>query len=73
MLSNIHQWKGPYMKHLVICVVVVILCAGVSYAQDNQAAKPASMTASLNKALGMYVFPAKDQKPEQQAADEQAC
>src|SRR5215470_4354876 len=32
-----------------------------------------SMTASLNKSLGVYVFPAKEQKPEQQAADEQAC
>jgi hypothetical protein len=31
------------------------------------------MTASLNKSLGVYVFPGKDQKPEQQAADEQAC
>jgi hypothetical protein len=37
------------------------------------AATSASMTASLNKSLGLYVFPAKDQKPDQQAVDEQAC
>jgi hypothetical protein len=37
------------------------------------AATPASMTASLNKSLGLYVFPAKDQKADQQAQDEQAC
>jgi len=42
-------------------------------AQASQAAAPASVTASLNKTLGVFVFPAKDQKPEQQSADEQAC
>jgi hypothetical protein len=31
------------------------------------------VTSSLNKSLGIYVFPAKNQTPEQQAKDEQAC
>lgn len=64
---------------------MLLLIAGLAYAQEkqavaqpdsSQAAKPAqsaSMTASLNKSLGLYVFPAKDQKPDQQAKDEQAC
>ena len=56
-----------------IFVVALLVLAGVVHAQNKEPAKPASMTASLNKALGMYVFPAKDQKPEQQSADEQAC
>jgi hypothetical protein len=42
-------------------------------AQAATTAAPASMTASLNKSLGLYVFPAKEQKPDQQATDEQAC
>jgi hypothetical protein len=59
-------------KHLVLVVVLFIL-ATIAHAQENEAAKPASMTASLNKALGVFVFPAQDQKPGQQQSDEQAC
>lgn len=54
-------------------VAGLLVFAAVVHAQETQAAKPASMTASLNKSLGLFVFPAKDQKPEQQASDEQAC
>ena len=61
------------LAFVVTLVVLVCLFAGLARAQEPTAAKPASMTASLNKALGLYVFPAKDQKPEQQAKDEQAC
>ena len=61
------------MNKLLVLVVLLFVIAGMVYAQETQTAKPASMTASLNKSLGVYVFPAKDQKPEQQAADEQAC
>jgi YMGG-like Gly-zipper len=61
------------MKKLLVLVVVLFVFAGMVCAQETQAAKPASMTASLNKSLGLYVFPAKDQKPDQQAKDEQAC
>jgi hypothetical protein len=58
------------MKKILILIAVLVLIAGLAYAQDTQ---PASMTASLNKNLGIYVFPAKDQKADQQAKDEQAC
>jgi hypothetical protein len=61
------------MNRFLVVVVVLLVVAGVASAQETTAAKPASMTASLNKSLGVYVFPAKDQKPEQQATDEQAC
>jgi hypothetical protein len=62
-------------------VVIVLFLAGSVQAQGTQAAQPQaapaapppSMTTSLNKNLGVYVFPAKEQKPEQQATDEQAC
>jgi len=54
-------------------VVLAFLASGFASAQEGQPAKPPSMTASLNKSLGVFVFPAKDQKPEQQATDEQAC
>jgi len=61
------------MRKLSVVVVVAFVLVSMGNAQETKAAKPASMTASLNKSLGVYVFPAKDQKPEQQAADEQAC
>jgi len=61
------------MKRQLVLIVVLLILAGLVRAQDTTAAKQASMTASLNKSLGVYVFPAKDQKPEQQAKDEQAC
>jgi hypothetical protein len=69
--------KGRDMKKelafVAAFVVVLFLLAGMAQAQETPAAKPASMTASLNKSLGLYVFPAKEQKPDQQATDEQAC
>jgi hypothetical protein len=58
------------MRKILSLVAVLLVLAGMVYAQDTQ---PASMTASLNKNLGIYVFPAKDQKPDQQSKDEQAC
>ena len=61
------------MKYSLVLVVGISFLASLAYAQETPPAKPASMTGSLNKALGLYVFPAKDQKPEQQATDEQAC
>ncbi|HEY6978911.1 MAG TPA: glycine zipper domain-containing protein [Chitinophagaceae bacterium] len=50
-------------------VLLFILClAGtVAFGQD------ASATTSLNKKLGLYIFPAKDQTPEQQQKDESYC
>ena len=61
------------MSKELVLIVAVLLFAGAADAQETQAAKPASMTASLNKSLGVFVFPAKDQTPEQQSKDEQAC
>ena len=61
------------MKPLPIVVILAFLASAYAGAQGTQAPQAASMTASLNKSLGMYVFPGKGQKPEQQAADEQAC
>lgn len=58
------------MKSLAIISVLVYLASASANAQSAQ---PTSVTASLNKSLGVYVYPAKDQKPEQQAIDEQAC
>ncbi len=61
------------MKIQLLVLVVLLAFVGTTSAQEAQPAKPASVTASLNKSLGVYVFPAKDQTPEQQAKDEQAC
>jgi hypothetical protein len=61
------------MKSLTVVVILTCLASVCAGAQETQSPQAASMTASLNKSLGMYVFPGKDQKPEQQAADEQAC
>jgi hypothetical protein len=61
------------MKKQLVLVIVLFVIAGVAHGQGTQTAQPASMTASLNKNLGIYVFPGKDQKPDQQATDEQAC
>jgi len=72
-LTFIISQKDSRMKKLLILAAGLVVLAGVVYAQDAQPAQPASMTASLNKNLGIYVFPAKDQKPDQQAKDEQEC
>lgn len=61
------------MKKILLLAAALLILAGSVYAQGTQAAQPASMTASLNKSLGIFVFPAKDQKPEQQSKDEQDC
>jgi hypothetical protein len=61
------------MKKLIVIPLGLFLLASVADAQETQAAKPAPTTASLNKSLGVFVFPAKEQTPEQQAKDEQAC
>ncbi len=58
------------MKYLTAAMILLFcLSSAIAFGQD----KPASMTTSLNKSLGIVVFPAKDQKPEQQSTDEQYC
>jgi hypothetical protein len=69
-LLNAYFFQEVDMKSLTMIVVLMCLASVLVHAQAPQ---PVSVTASLNKSLGMYVFPAKDQKPEQQAIDEQAC
>lgn len=59
-------------------VIIVLISVACAVAQDTtkKGAAPAggsSMTASLNKALGIYVFPAKEQTPDKQATEEQSC
>ena len=61
------------MKSLALIVALVSFAVACAGAQTTQTAQPSSVTASLNKSLGVFVFPAKDQKPEQQSLDEQAC
>lgn len=61
------------MKLLLLSVLLT--SSVIVYGQDTistPAAQP-SITASLNKSLGMFVFPAKDQAPAQQNQDEAAC
>jgi hypothetical protein len=61
------------MKSLAMIVALICFASACAGAQATQTAQPTSVTASLNKALGVFVFPAKEQKPEQQSLDEQAC
>ena len=63
------------MKTLSFLVALVFLGPAIATSQETQAqaTKPTTITQSLNKSLGVFVFPAKDQSPEQQAKDEQAC
>ena len=72
--SSNHTCRGGSpRKFFAIAVALLCLASGYAGAQETQPANTPSMTASLNKSLGVYVFPAKDQSPEQQAKDEQAC
>jgi len=54
---------------LLPCIVSFVFCCFVNIvlAQDN------SITASLNKKIGVYVFPAKNQTAEQTQKDESYC
>jgi len=50
----------------------ISICCGVTSLNAQDTTKKAS-TAALNKQLGMYVFPAKNQTAEQQQKDEKEC
>jgi hypothetical protein len=56
------------MKILGICLIT-ISCAGLAWAQ--QPGTPAQK--SISSHLGLHAFPARNQTPEQQQADEFAC
>ena len=55
--------------HAPYGVLLLMLCLAGTIAMGQNA----SPTASLNKKLGLYVFPAKDQTAEQQQKDETYC
>jgi hypothetical protein len=64
------------MRTFVVTAMLVAPALAFSQDQAQQQVtieKRTGMTASLNKSLGIYVFPAKDQDSETQAKDEQAC
>ena len=63
------------MKFPGICVLNILL-AGLLLAQqpaNSTAPSQGSGQKSISSHLGLHVFPAKDQRPEQQQADELAC
>ncbi len=63
------------MKYIAMFIAVALLASSCVLAQEAKgtAGQSTTITQSLNKKLGVYVFPAKDQAAEQQSKDEQAC
>jgi YMGG-like Gly-zipper len=63
------------MRHTSFVLALLLLASTFALSQQakDTTGTSAGVTASLNKSLGVFIFPAKDQKPEQQASDEQAC
>ena len=55
--------------------LALVIGAGLtqSVAAQQEGGQPASAAQQAKQKLGLVVFPAKDQTPQQQAADEQAC
>jgi hypothetical protein len=61
-------------KIAAIVLLVIVALAPSARAQQPAAAPAAAPTGFIpSSKLGLYVFPAKNQTPEQQTADEQAC
>jgi outer membrane lipoprotein SlyB len=68
MKKNTQSSCNPIHTLYLTCIYMLCIFTGKPvFAQDT------SSTASLNKKLGMFIFPAKDQKPEQQQKDEAYC
>jgi hypothetical protein len=59
---------NTFKKSIGGCLAVLVLASFTSSAQTDP-----SPGASVTKKLGMYVFPAKDQSPEQQDKDQNDC
>src|SRR4051812_34660711 len=55
------------LAHCLVFLFMFCLTGGVTFGQGTSA------TESLNKKLGLYIFPAKDQTKEQQQKDESYC
>src|SRR4051812_26124489 len=65
--------RTSMIKAAVINTITLVICVFCFVAGTTALGQNTSPTASLNKQLGVYVFPAKDQKPEQQQKDESDC
>ena len=58
------------MKKVVVAIVVSLLAA---WSQARSQSSPPADAGSMSKSLGLTVFPAKSQTPEQQQKDESEC
>jgi hypothetical protein len=56
----------PFLPAISLCIVCII-AGPVVFGQDS------SVITSLNKKIGVYIFPAKGQTPQQQQKDESDC
>jgi hypothetical protein len=63
--------KNHTMKKLLFASIFIVYCFGAFNARA-QGTQPAAGT-STSKSVGLYVFPAKQQTPEQQSKDESEC
>lgn len=61
------------MQRLVLGMVTALVLVNGRMAAQQQDPRLANATAQAKQKLGLVVFPAKNQAPEQQAQDEQAC
>jgi len=61
------------MQKAVIILLSFVLCMFCSVAGTTALGQTVSTTAALNKKLGVYIFPAKNQNAEQQQKDELYC
>jgi len=60
------------MRHVLLAIVGAVAFAGTVEAQVATSAAPAAPPPTL-KSIGLIVYPAKKQTPEQQAKDESSC
>jgi len=60
------------MTRYILTAVLVLGAASQAGAQVAATQQPTSSTVTL-ASIGMYIYPAQDQSPEQQRADEAAC
>ena len=60
------------MRSPILAVTLVVTLFTSAVAQVATTAQPAPPAPTLTQ-IGMFIYPAKDQSPEQQKADEAAC
>ncbi len=61
------------MKRIVVAFAVSLLAAGLAWSQNPPPSSGTTSSATMSKSLGLTVFPAKNQTPEQQKKDESDC